>query len=219
MHQAVEVTFVLQLALTLGPVAAYCVTLGLVNSQARPCLVGVRSDFLALTVALIPVVLSPMIVLIQNGLIWLTVLLVAGALGLFLAMMPGRAGGWVIYNIDLAGAQRLLERACRRLGWTLERRGMRYIIPAAGLELVLTDLAWLRNVTIRIERGQGGQQAVARRRLLAGLSEAARSEVFLPSPVGASLVVIGAMLMGVPMWYLFASAPAIIDVVRHILFA
>ena len=45
------------------------------------------------------------------------------------------------------------------------------------------------------------------------------AEGLLPSPTGASLVLIGAALLGVPMWYLLHHMGAIVDVVRQILFA
>ena len=41
----------------------------------------------------------------------------------------------------------------------------------------------------------------------------------LPSPTGASMVVIGAALLGVPMYYLLNHMNAIVDVVKHIFFA
>ena len=45
-----------------------------------------------------------------------------------------------------------------------------------------------------------------------------RREAMLPSPAGASMVVIGAALLGVPMWYLFHHMDAIASAVRQVLF-
>jgi len=67
LNSADQVLFVLQLILVIGPLAVYFLGLGLVNSQANPCLVNARVDFVVLTTAFIPVILGPMVLLIQHG--------------------------------------------------------------------------------------------------------------------------------------------------------
>ena len=55
-----QVVDVLMLVGNVAPVAIYFLTLGLVNSHSRPYLTTSRSDFLSLTIVLIPLFLWPL---------------------------------------------------------------------------------------------------------------------------------------------------------------
>lgn len=218
MDTADQVVFVLQLILVVGPLAVYFLGLGLVNSQAHPCLVNARADFVLLTVAFLPVLIGPILFLIQHDCFWLAAAVLAAIVALFRLLLPSRHSAWVIYNVSSEQCSRLLERACRRLGWALAPTGDRWVISPAELTVTVSGLPWLRNVTIRIHTGSLAADA-QRHRLIAALEAEIQREAMLPSPMGASLVLIGASLLGVPMWYLFHHMDAIVDVVRHILFA
>jgi hypothetical protein len=77
-------------------------------------------------------------------------------------------------------------------------------------------MPWLRNITLRCPV-PGGAALQDRDLLLAAMARELRREAMLPSPTGAGLVVIGATLLGLPMWYFFHNFDAIVDVVRRIL--
>lgn len=216
MDSADQVVFVLQLILVLGPLAVYFLGLGLVNSQAHPCLVNARGDFVVLAIAFIPIILAPLIMLVQHGqyLISIGVLLLVAAI--FWLMLPGRRDAWVVYNIDPAEFRRVLNRALRRLGWTSASKDDAILIAPVELTLTPSALPWLRNVTLRLS-GENAPEAIEQ--LIAALVRELQRESMLPSATGASLVAIGAALLGVPIWYLFHHMDAIVDVVRQILFA
>jgi hypothetical protein len=80
-------------------------------------------------------------------------------------------------------------------------------------------MPWLRNMTLRIKPAGNQPSLEARDALLATLDRELRKESMLPSAAGAGLVVIGATLLGLPMWYLFSNMNAIVDVVRRMLLA
>lgn len=212
-----QVVFVLQVVMALGPIAVYFLGLGLVNSQARPLLISARRDFTLLGSAFLPLILVPGVALIRNGHGWLAVGVLAGVLILFATMLPARRGIWVVYNVGGGQFLRLLQRACRRRGWQLQVEGDLLTVQPGGLQITRHGVSWLRNVTIEM-RG-AGRRSPAVAELIDALRRELDHESMLPSPTGASLVVIGASLLGLPMWYLFHHMDMIVDVVRQILFA
>lgn len=217
-----QVVFVLQLVLALGPLAVYFLGLGLVNSQAHPCMVPARTDFVVLAVAVIPMVMGPVLALVEFGGWWPALvagLIAAGCMG---AMLPRRNSAWVIYNASLPQCRRLLCRACRRLGLSAEGGEDQVHVRDAGLTVMLSSLPLLRNVTLSVRkeagfRPDGGNAVIGR--IMQGLEREIRQEAMLPSPAGASMVIIGTALLAVPMWYLFHNADAIARAVRYLLFA
>ena len=219
MDSADQVVFVLQLVLALGPLAIYFLALGLVNSQAHPCLINARADFVLLAVAFGPVILAPVMSLVERGWLWAAAAVTVGAASLFFGMMPAREEAWVIYNIERAQYRRIVRRACRRLGWGIRGSDDRLTVTPANLIVSQHGLSWLRNVTVTIRVGPGGGDASARNALIGMMDQEMRRESMLPSATGASLVVIGAGLLGVPMWHLFRHMDAIVDVVRRVLLA
>lgn len=224
MDPADQVILVLQVILTIGPLAVYFLGLGLASSQAHPCLVSERSDFVLLAVAFVPLILWPVVALLQAGSTMVTLLLLSAVVALFFWLLPCRQGGWVIYNISVEECRRALHRACTRLGWQLDppslgREDNDTVIHPAGLTVSLCSMPWLRNVTVRLRSTTGSPAEQTRRDLLQALARELRRESFLPSPAGAGLVVIGATLLGLPLWYFFHHFNAIVDVVRRILLA
>lgn len=228
-----QVISILRVVLAIGPIALYFLGLGLINSQARPCLVSSRVDFTVLTTACVPVIVWPVVTLVEVGHYGLAGATV-GVLGLlFGLLLPRREAGWVIYNISDEQCQAVVRRMCRRQGWRLEPAGVDGSVEAGsrevdgriepiGLSLSRHSLPWLRNVTLRVEPTRcpaEGEWPSIRRRFVDALEAELGHESMLPSPAGASLVIAGTTLLGLPMWYLFRHMDAIVEVVRRILFA
>jgi len=216
-----QAVFVLRVLLAVGPLAVYFLGLGLVNSQARPCMINARADFTLLVIVFLPVILFPAFVLIEHG--WPGVVggVLAGVLALFFGLLPKREQSWVVYNCSPAQCRRLLGQAARELGWRMKAddEADNVHLHTVGLRLAFSSLPWLRSVTLRID-GKATPEAVAhQQRLLASLRTEMRREALLPSATGASLVLIGVGLLGLPMWYLFHHMNAIVEVVRRILSA
>jgi hypothetical protein len=217
-----QVVFVLQLVLALGPLAVYFLGLGLVNSQAHPCMVPARTDFVVLTIALVPLIMGPVLAMVKFGGWWPLAVASVAAAGFVGVLLPRRNSGWVIYNTSLPQCRRLLYRACRRLGLSAEGNDEQVQIAEIGLTVFLTALPVLRNVTLSLRTQSGrhgeGDQAVVRR-LMDTLEGEIQEESMLPSPAGASMVVIGAAMLAVPMWFFFHHVDAIARAVRQIFFA
>jgi len=112
-----QAIFALKIVLTVAPLAAYFLMLGVVNSQATPRLVSARRDFLVLTGAFLPAFVWPVPVLLTGlGLQALVAAVVIAAL-LLRARLPHPWKHWVIYNADAALASSAIERTLQRLGW------------------------------------------------------------------------------------------------------
>jgi hypothetical protein len=156
---------------------------------------------------------------VSHGLYVIAGAFLASAVTLFWALLPSAHHGWVIYNISPQECRRALQRACRRMGWELACSGplsdeAEIVIRPANLNLSLSTMPWLRNVTLRCDRA-----GPAARQLAGALNDELRRESLLPSATGAGLVVIGATLLGLPLWYFFNHMDAIVDVVRRMILA
>ncbi len=219
LNSAEQVVFVLQVIVAVGPLAVYFLGLGLVNSQPRPCLVAARSDFVVLAVAFVPVVVLPISLLVEHRQYGIAAVGIAVFAGLFWGNLPTRRGDWVIYNVGHAQFRRLLHRACRRLGWSLREVDDELHASPAHLAIGYAMLPWLRNVSLRLRSLDGAPRRAAQAELIAALHAEIRRESTLPSTMGASLVLVGTALLGVPMWDLLHHMDAIVDVVRRILVA
>src|SRR5690554_989144 len=117
MAGAYQVADVLMLVLCIGPVAVYFLTLGLVNSHSRPWMISSRSDFVSLTVVLIPLLIWPLPILANERHWWLLLPALAVLGFAFVRMLPSSRAGYVIYNISETRCRRLLEDSLRSLGW------------------------------------------------------------------------------------------------------
>ncbi len=210
--------FVLKVLLTLGPVAVYFLILGLVNSRAHPCLVSTRTDFALLVFAFGPLIVMPLWVLAAHGMHVLMGGLALSLMVIFFGLLP-KHHNWVIYNCGPGQCRRLLSQSCRRLGWHADwgnEGGLE--IPSVALHVHPSALPLLRSVSLHIAITTSGQR-IAADRLIDELNEEIRQETMLPSSTGISLVILGAALLGLPMWYLFRNIHAIVDAVGRILSA
>ena len=221
MNSSDQVILVLQLLLTIGPLAVYFLGLGLVSSRAHPCLVSERADFVLLTLAFMPIISWPLVSLLSTAHYVPAAGLVVVLATLFCRLLPRSEDGWVFYNLSGQELRRALQRTCGRLGWGIEYATStgdepEATVRPAGLTLTTNNMPWLRNITLRCKAATRVQED-ARRELLHALAGELRRESMLPSPTGAGLVVVGALLLGLPMWYFFNHIDAIVDVVRRVL--
>jgi hypothetical protein len=134
----------------------------------------------------------------------------------FLALVPRQSRRWVIYNCSPTQCKRLLTRVCRRHGWQAAWGGSGVLeVEPIHLQVSSEMLPLLRSVTLHIEANTP-EQNQASERLIQTLRQEIREEAMLPSPTGASLVVLGTGLLGLPMWYFFHHFSTIVEVVRRI---
>lgn len=213
--QHYQVADVLMLVANVGPVAVYFLVLGLVNSHARPCLVSTRSDFVALTAVLLPLLLWPVPDLIRAGLY--------GPLfgGLFIAaamfgwLLPGREDGVVIYNISEWRCRRILMQTLRRLGLTGRWEDGAWTSDDESLVIELRRFPPLRNVSVHFDARSDGAR-IHVRAICDGLNRAVQSVSQGPSNMGIALTTLGLGLLILPMWMLTRHVDDIVDAMTHL---
>ena len=209
-----------------APIALYFLILGLVNSHARPYLISSRSDFIALTIALAPVLMWPVPSFVQAGMVWpLIVGLLLAAVAFFL-LLPRHDAGFVIYNISEARCMRIVGEAMRRLGLRGRWDGGTWRSEGDDFRVHLGKVAMLRNVTLHVEgdpsptadavAGGNGPKSTLVDQLGLELATGLKCVSQLPSAMGACLVVIGVAIMIVPMWMVSRHIDDLVDAMSHL---
>jgi hypothetical protein len=214
-----QAVFFLRVVINIAPVAVYFLALGLVNTQARPRLVSGRSDFIALTLVFIPVLVWPVPILIASGLWWVVLagLCIGGAV--FWAMLPERMSNWVVYNITERRCRRLLKDALARMGLAASEDPLGLVVESRNLRVDLNGFGLLNNVSVYLRPIQGELDEAWLLRLRAEFDEQLGTMSLLPSPTGACLVMLGVGLLIVPLWMMSRHMDAIVEIVSRLLSA
>lgn len=204
-----HLSFAAQFAIVVVPVALYFLVLGLLNTRRSPQMLSGRQDFLLLLTALSPLLVLPALGL--TGVRAESLLLVAGGLAGATVFLAPRGRHWVIYNLSLGEARRLLTDA-------LADAGLSGCSVSGGFELEgggsveLTGFPLLRNVTIRLRcpagRGEAIERALAAR---VGRVEAETN----PLAVGMLLVATGMMV--IPLALVADRVPELVRIVTDLL--
>ncbi len=214
-----QVIFLLKVVINIAPVAVYFLVLGLVNSQAHPVLVNARSDFQVLTLVFVPLLVWPIPYLVDGGHWWALCCGVLIATGGFWRLLPGRADGWVLYNVTEEQGRAMLHRALSACGLASRARGGGFDVPTAGLHIEVSSFSLLRNVTLRA-RWNGDRIDMERFASLGvGLHRQMQRQSLLPSATGGCLMVLGVSLMIVPLWLMSRHIDAIVEIVQQLLLA
>lgn len=187
--------------LNIVPLALYFLTLGLVNCHARPLRVSSRSDFIALTTVIIPLLFWPVPSLVVNRLWWLIGLEAVAAVWFFAKLMPRAEAGWVVYNISEGRWRSAWDSAAASAGLNGGWHGRTWRDEHGGLQIAYTGIPLLRNISVEATF----QNDAAASRLTNATDRLdrhlARIEQ-LPSTTGACLWVLGIALMLMPLWIL-----------------
>jgi hypothetical protein len=210
-----QVVDVLLLVGNIAPIALYFLALGLVNSYSHPYLISRRADFVALTSVLVPVLLWPVPGFVQAGYWW--ALLIAGGLAAatFAWMLPRTGDGLVIYNIAENRCVRLLEDALGAMGFSGAWEGKTWRSDCGSMAIHVRGFALLHNVTLHLET-TGPRAARLFPTLAAQLQHRLSAVAQLPSMMGASLVLVGLVLMIVPMWTVSRHIDDLVDAMSHL---
>ncbi|MBX3395634.1 MAG: hypothetical protein KF841_09730 [Phycisphaerae bacterium] len=211
-----QVTDVLMLVLCVGPVATYFLTLGLVNSHARPCIITSRADFISLTIVLIPLLVVPLPTLAGSSHLWLLGLATLGFAMAFHRLLPAADAGFVIYNISEKRCRRLVEDALRSIGWHGSWSAETWHDRDGRFALSLRSFTPLRNVTLHVEHTDGIDPAVRLAALRAAMEHEFRSVSQMPSTMGACLVMVGVALMIIPLWMVSRHIDQLVDAVTYL---
>jgi hypothetical protein len=214
-----EAVFLLRLLINVAPVAVYFLTMGLVNTQSRPRLVSGRSDFIALTLVFVPVLVWPVPILVQYHLWWVlaTGILVGGFV--FWMLLPPPWGNWVIYNITERRCRRLLDEALGRLGLSAHHDPGGLTVESADLRIDLSSFGLLNNVTLYFSPIRGARNESLLGRIRHELGLGLEGVALLPSATGACLVMVGVGLLIVPLWMMSRHMDAIVEIVSRLLSA
>jgi len=211
-----QVIVILKLACFVGPVAVYFVTLGLVNSQATPRMLTARGDFLALSVALLPILLSPIPWLVANGWAWLIPLAGLAAVAAWRRLLPPPDSGWVIYNLPAGQAQPLIERAIRALGWRYASRPRAIELRERGLRVTFSHVPLLRNATVHLRWDARAARRETMELIGHQLTTLIGRQQQLPSLSGCCLLLAGTLLLMFPLWMMSRHGQAIAEVVNQL---
>jgi hypothetical protein len=212
-----QVADVLMLVGNIAPIALYFLTLGLINSHARPWIITSRADFLLLSGVLAPLMFWPVPMLSRLGSWW--ALAAGGGLAamLFVWLLRKAGDGLVIYNISEARCARLVEQSLHRLGWVGRWEGdLCWQERDDGMRLSLRSFLLLRNVSLHVEN----LAAADRPRVDAladQLEREAASIAQLPSTMGSALVMVGLTLLLVPLWMVGRHIQDLVDAMTHLL--
>jgi|CXWL01.1.fsa_nt_gi hypothetical protein len=196
--EAYQVADVLMLVGNIAPLAIYFLILGLVNSHASPCVVSSRTDFVALTTVLVPVLFWPLPTLVGSGRWELLAVGFGIAAGAFTWLLRRTGEGFVIYNISEPRCIRIVEGALHRLGLTGNWDGVTWRSDRDDLVVRVSKFALLRNVSLHVETTDRDAGRTAQH-LAQEMERDLASVAQLPSTMGACLVVIGLGLFLLPM--------------------
>ncbi len=210
-----QVADVLMLVLCIAPVATYFLTLGLVNSHSRPWMISGRSDFISLTVVLIPLLIWPLPMLAQAKQWWLLSAALVALTAVFLRMLPSVRAGFVIYNITESRCLKLVHDAITKLGWQGAWNGSSWTSSDGRVSLSVRGFTPLRNVTLNIEsNGEATNRDVESLRV--EMERRFESIAQMPSTMGACLVMLGLGLMIIPIWMVSRHIDDLVDAVTHL---
>jgi len=214
-----QAVFLLRLIVNVAPVAIYFLAIGLMNTQSRPRLVSGRSDFIALTLVFVPVLVWPVPILIQLRLWWVLAVGLIVVSGGFWALLPPRWGHWVVYNISDRRCRRILDDALAALALSAHHDASGLTVEAGNLRIELASFGLLNNVTLyfRPISGTADESLILhiRREFAARLETVS----LLPSATGACLVMVGVGLLLVPLWMMSRHMQAIVEIVSRLLSA
>jgi hypothetical protein len=211
-----QVVDVLMLVGNVAPIALYFLILGLINSHSRPWIVTSRSDFLALTSVLMPVLLWPVPEFVRAQLyipLFAGLLLAAVA---FWYMLPSADAGFVVYNIAESRCLKLLEPALRQLGLRGRWEGRIWYADNSPLSIEVRKFALLRNVTLHVDARDGSAHNLIPQ-IGHALQTRFQSVAQLPSAMGAGLVLLGVALMILPMWMVGRHIHDLVDAVSYLI--
>ena len=187
--------------LNIAPLALYFLTLGLVNCHAQPLRVSSRTDFVALTSVVAPLLFWPVPALVVYRLWWLIALEALAAAWFFHRLLPRGDRGWVLYNISEGRWRSAWDAAASAAGLRGEWRDRAWCDESGRLRVEYTSLPLLRNVSV--ETTAADELAAQRLNEAAARLDRHLTRIDqLPSTSGACLWVLGIALMLLPLWIL-----------------
>ncbi len=204
-------SFGMQIAAVVVPVAVYFLVLGLLNSRRHPQLLSGRQDFCLLMAALSPIFVLP--VVHYAGVSLWSVFGSAAAVALAVALLAPRGRSWVIYNMPLDEAQEMISDALGATGLHPRRTANGIEIEDDDAFVEVGGFALLRNVSVRL-RGGSGELA---RRIEAELSQRLRSAPAETSPMTTAMLLVATAMLVLPMTLVAQHIPELARILTNLL--
>ncbi len=206
---------VLMLVGNVAPIALYFLVLGLVNSHARPCLITSRSDFLALTTVLLPLLIWPVPEFVRAHLFGSLALGLLLAVLAFYYLLPHAAAGFVVYNVSRSQCLNALAAALRRLNLSGRWDNAVWTSDRGDLLIEIRQFSLLRNVSIHTTPSSDAARDCVHHIGLE-LRRSLQSVAQLPSNMGAALVMLGVTLMILPMSMVARHIDDLVEAMAHL---
>ncbi len=203
----------LHLAIALGPLAVYLLTLGAINLSRRPFLTTGARDTAALGVGVSGLFFAgPMELFFPEPAfsrfgpyVWLMLLALYGlCLTLVALLLRPRL---VIYNLSLEELWPVLGETADALDKEARWAGLNLVLPHLGVSLYVEPLAALRNVQL-VSAGPK-QNYAGWKRLEVALREALRKTATAPNPYGGSLVFLGVSMVCLVLYAVISQPEAV----------
>ena len=203
----------LHLSIALGPLAVYLVLLGMINLSSRPQVTTGARDMAALAVGVCGLVVAgPMELFLPEraatqfgGIVWLMLLGLYGLLvGLLVLVLRPRL---VIYNATIEQIRPILLSVVSGLDSDAHWVGDSVIIPHLGVQLHVEPCFATRTVQLV---SSGPRQVYAGwQQLESALASALRKTSSPPSPYGASLVLLGLLMVALMTFSVVQDTPSV----------
>lgn len=205
-----QLVWSMRVATVVLPVAAYFFILGLLNSRKTPQLLTGRRDFVLMIAALSPLLLLPLVEALRP---WpmAAALALAGAVGA-VALLAPRGQNWVIYNLPLEQARRIVARALEQLGVSAEPQGASFRVDG-NARLRISGFPLLRNVSLYLE---GGHNDLGKR-LESQLSRTLASVPAETTPMGVSLLLVATAMLVAPLAMVAHRVPEIVRILADLM--
>jgi hypothetical protein len=204
--------FSVRIVTVVVPVAVYFLILGLLNSRRRPQLLTGRQDFALLIAALSPLVVLPVLNLVEARLLTVAAMGAAAVGAVALLAPSGRT--WIIYNLSVPMAHSAVCDALRTLGLAPVPEGDGYRISQQNAKIEIGGFPLLRNVSVRLHGGSA--------ELVRSFHQALwRRVALIPAPthlMAVSLLLVATAMLAAPLVLVAGDVPEIVRIISDLLY-
>jgi hypothetical protein len=206
-----NLSLTLRITTVVVPVGVYFLLLGLLNSRRHPQFLTGRQDFAMLVLALSPLLVLP--ILSAVGISALTVVLTGAGLAGGILLLAPRGRNWVVYNLPMGQARRVVEQAVESLGLSHRASPTGWHLPGEQAALEVGGFPMLRNVSLRL---RGGSREFVHR-FESALTSRLGALPAETSPAAVSLLLAATAMLVVPLTLVVNRAPEIVRLLTDLL--
>jgi hypothetical protein len=202
----------LRIATVVIPVALYFLILGFLNTRRCPQLLTGRRDFALLVVAMSPLFVLP--ALETFGVSPLSLFLGVVGVIAFIWILGPRGRTWVIYNIPLNRANKIVFDALVSLGLEVCSREGGFDLPGEDATVDISGFSLLRNVSLHLKGGSDGLARQLDTELTRTLC-VVRAEV---SHMAVAMLLVGVAMLVAPLTLVARQAAEIVRILTDLLY-